>query len=355
MIDALEVSGGPHDIGYAYGSACKQLIAQALKGNYSYYAKYTKFTKASVLRLARKYTPFIVNYAPELEEEIAGISEGAGITQEEVVMLATYYEIMYHYAGLGMGCTAIAVTGTATANGETFVAQTNDEALEPWGQDFSRIVYARPRSGPEYLTYTYPGFPGQMGVNSKGIAQCANALITPEYRIGVPVQVITREILQQASIGDALDAIRRAKRASSVNFLIADENGEIYDMEATPTSYDCFYSSERMVHTNYFLSRRLGVKKDVILENLIDPVIRYNRMNRILKEIPRQATAKDLMEAFKDHVNYPNSICRHPNERLPPKDRMRTADCMIFSATKKSMWLANGNPCQAEFQALTMR
>jgi isopenicillin-N N-acyltransferase-like protein len=342
-------------MGYAYGSACKQLIGQAIRANFSYYRRYCNFTKATALRLAAKYRPFIMEYAPELEEEIAGIAEGAERSQADILLLSTYYEIMYRYAGGGMGkCTSIALTGELTANGETFVGQTNDEALEPWGESFSRVVYAVPKAGPGFLVYTYPGFPGQMGVNSSGIALCDNALITDQHRTGVPFQVIVREILRQKTIGDAVNAVTRAKRASSVNFLIVDENGEIYDLETTPEAYDCLFASEQVaVHTNHFLSAKLGIKRDLILENLPDTVIRYNRMRRLLRHV-QAAKVEDVMRLFKDHVNYPNSICRHFDDNKIPKDRVKTADCMIFSPTRKAMWLARGNPCQKEFASFTM-
>jgi isopenicillin-N N-acyltransferase-like protein len=347
-LDVIEISGGPHDRGHEYGAASKQLIGEQVDAHYSYYQRYCGFAKRTVLRLAGKYMPFVERYNWELEAEIRGISEGAERSRSEILMLLAYWELMYRYA-IPRGCTAIGLTGAATVNGETFVGQNNDEVLEPFGEAFGTVVHATPDSGPSFVAYTYPGFPGQMGINSDGIALCVNTLISDKHALGVPFQAITREILQQRSIGDALHAIARAKRASSGNFLIADANGEIYDVETTPDRYDCFYSSERMVHTNHFLSTKLGVARDVILDRLIDTIIRYNRMNRTLREMNRRASVEDLMMLFKDHLNYPHSICAHVDERQAPNEKVRTADCMIFSPSRKLMWLARGNPCQSKF------
>jgi isopenicillin-N N-acyltransferase-like protein len=354
--DIIEVNGKPHDRGYTYGTACRQQIQQTIDAHFLHYARHCHFSKATTLRLARKYLPHIRSYAPEFEEEIAGIAEGAYRPRDEIVMLAVYWELMYRYVtGSPHHCTAVAATGLATVNGETFVAQNNDEALEPWGTGFSRIVHSTPSSGPSFLAYTYPGFPGQMGLNSSGIALCVNALICDQHELGVPFQAITREVLEQRTIGDAVNAVMRAKkRASSGNLLIGDENGEIYDVETTPRRFECFYSSEQMVHTNHFLSTRLGVKTDIILESMCDTMIRYNRMNRILREQEGRISVETLTHAFEDHVNYPNSICRHVDERDAEKDRLKTADCMIFSPTKKVMWLARGNPCEAEFRTINL-
>jgi len=353
-VDVVRVSGSPRDRGYQYGCACREQIHKAIEAHLSFYSRYCNLTKTSVLKLASKYMPLISGYSSEVAEEVVGISEGVERSLDEILLLVSYWEILYRYS-LGLGCTSVAVTGSMTEGGETFVAQNNDESLEPWGEDFSRVVYSRPGSGPDAVMYAYPGFPGQMGLNSKGIALCVNALVTDEHRIGVPFQVITREVLRQGSIGDAVNAVTRAKRASSGNFLMADENGEIYDVETTPSRHELFYSNNFIVHTNHILSSRLGVKRDVILENFVDTVIRYNRMNRILREMSDGLTVQKLMSAFKDHVNYPNSICRHPDEHQSSKDQIKTADCMIYSTTKRSLWIGRGNPCQAELQTFSLQ
>jgi isopenicillin-N N-acyltransferase-like protein len=170
-----------------------------------------------------------------------------------------------------------------------------------------------------------------------------------QFKLGVPILVVCREVLQQATIGDALGAIIRANRAQSLNFLVADENGEIYDIEATPKDIDYFYSDKYMAHSNHFLSKKLGFKRDIIVSAMPDTIIRYNRMNRLLREKCGTIDLKALMEFTKDHVNYPYSICRHKSHGASPEQAIVTLDSFIFVPAKKEMWIARGNPCQNEF------
>lgn len=352
-LDVIKVSGTSRERGYKYGAASKKVIRKAINAHLEFYRQCFDLHKAHVLQMARKYMPHIEKYSPEIADEIVGISEGSESSTDEILLLAAYYEIYYRYT-VGIGCTAIAVAGSMTINSETFVAQNNDEALEPWGEGFGKLVHIKPDSGPEIVTYTYPGFPGQMGLNSNGIALCANTLVTNERRMGVPFQVITREVLGQRTIGDAISAAIRGNRASSGNLVIADHNGEIYDLELTPSSFDYFYSNKLMVHSNHFLSTKLRMKRDLIIGKWTDTIVRYNRMNRILQESAGMIDENRLMKIFGDHVNYPESVCRHVDTRQPLEDRMKTVDCMIYSPTRKVMWLANGNPCQTTFQTFSL-
>lgn len=343
----VETSGGAHDRGYQYGAKCKRVIKSLVDSHFSFYRRNYGLSKDLILRDATKYTPYIEDYSPEITEEIKGIAEGAEIKHEELVMIIAFIEL--YYARI-MGCTSFSAAGKATADGITYVGQNNDEALDPWlNGECCVLVDVKRNSGPSFLTYTYAGIPAMMGVNSDGIALCLNALASGEHKIGVPILIVAREILQQRCIGDAVGAVIRANRADCLNFLIADENGEIYDVEATPSSFDCLYTDMYMAHSNHFLSRRLDIKRDVIMEALPDTIIRYNRMNRLLSEECGSIELKTLMDLVKDHVNHPKSICRHEIPGARPEETMVTFDSLIFVPAKKELWIARGNPCKNEF------
>jgi len=344
----VEISGGAHERGYQYGSKCKDVIKRLVNAHYSLFEHHFKLSKDQLLREARKYIPFIEDYSPEIADEIRGTAEGAGIQTEELVAVIAFVEL--YYPRLLGGCTSFAAAGNATTHGTTYVGQNNDEALDPWlNGDCCTLVNVKRNSGASFLTYTYAGIPAMMGVNSRGIALCINALICEQFKLGVPILVVVREVLQQTTIGDAIGAIIRANRAQSLNFLIADENGEIYDIEAMPKNLDHFYSNKYMAHSNHFLSKKLDFERDVIVSAIPDTIIRYNRMNRLLSEKCGAIDLKALMEFTKDHVNYPYSICRHKSPGASPEEAMVTFDSFIFVPAKKEMWIARGNPCQNEF------
>jgi isopenicillin-N N-acyltransferase-like protein len=304
--------------------------------------------KDQVLKEARKYIPFIEEYSQDTMEEIQGTAEGAGVSLNELVMVIAFPEM--YYPRLYQHCTAFAVGGGTTVGGEIYVGQNEDEGLDPWlSGECSVLVSVNRKEGPEVLTYTYAGVPSMKGMNSAGIALCINALVCEQSKLGVPGLVVTREVLYQKTIGDAIGAIARAKRANSLNYVIADTNGELYDIEATPNDYDYIYSDRMIVHANHFLSQRLKIEKDMIKERLADSIIRQNRMRRLQEEKMGKIDLKFLMSALRDHINYPNSICRHPNPAEAEGLRGKTLDSIIWVPRKKEVWLAKGPPCQTQY------
>jgi len=341
-------SGSPRDRGNEYGRSFSDLINRLVQSHYSFYSRIFHMDKTEALREARKYIPFIENYSPEIAEEILGTAEGAGLAHEELVLVIAFPEI--YYPRLFQRCTAFALGGDATIGGEVYVGQNEDEGLDPWlNGDCAVLLAVKRKNGPDVLTYSYAGIPSLKGMNSAGLAMCINAVICEQAKLGVPSTVITREVLYQKSIGDAITAIARATRANSLNFVIADTNGELYDIEATPNDYDYQYSDSIIVHSNHFLSQRMRIDRDFIKEKSGDTCVRLNRMRKLLEARRGRIDDRVLMEVLRDHVNYPNSICRHPNPAEPEALRGKTLDSMIWIPRRKETWLAKDPPCESKY------
>jgi isopenicillin-N N-acyltransferase-like protein len=361
--EVIELSGGPHERGYRYGAQLKSLIKHSIDAHYSWYKTYCNWSKDQVIRMVRKFIPFIDGYSPEIAEEIRGTAEGSENPYEQIVMLTAYVELSWMAIRPTVmktrGCTGFLATGRATIDGETYAGQTVDDSLAMWQDDKCGILIDVKRgAGARFLAYTYPGIPGQLGINSHGIAICMTGLLCNEFKPGVPVFVICREVLQQKSIGDAIHALTSADRAESGNYLIANENGEVCDIEVTPTRFDCFYVDDYMGHANHFLSTDLKSKflrnKDVAWE-ASDSIIRQNRMTKLLKEKYGNIDCLALMTILKDHVNYPNSICKHLGDLSSDGIEAKTFSGIIILPKKRELWIAKGNPCENEFQKYSMK
>ncbi|MCW3992013.1 MAG: C45 family peptidase, partial [Candidatus Bathyarchaeota archaeon] len=328
----VRLSGGAHDRGFTYGRSCRDLIERLVASHYSFYGRFYDAKRDELLKEARKFIPEIEGYSPEIAEEIRGTAEGAGVQYEEVVMIVSFPE-MYYPKLLG-ACTAFAVSDSVTASGDVYVGQNEDEALDPWLEgECSVLLSIKEKGAPEILTYAYAGIPAMKGMNSEGIALCINAILCEESQVGVPSLVVTREVLRQRSIGDAIGAIIRAKRANSLNYVIGDRSGEIYDVEAIPSGIDHFYSESHLVHSNHIRSDRLGIEKDYILEGLPDTIVRYNRMDKLIRTRHGEIDDGTLISLLRDHVNYPNSICRHAESGVDPAHTMKTLDSILLVPT----------------------
>ena len=350
-IKVYEVSGTAHDTGFQQGEMFKADIERIVEQFYQIYDGF-KLSKDQVLRRAMRYVPFIEDYSPEIAEEMKGIAEGSGKDLAEVAMIVAYYEI-YDRVAFTSGCTSLGVSPQYTKDNEAYVAQNWDDDVNwYWDGDMPRLLKKRRKTGPDVLAYTYPGMPAGAGMNSYGIGLCWNTMHCEKSKVGVPTYVILTEVLHQKRIDDALGAILRVERAESFNYVMGSKEGEIYNVEANPEIYDIQYVETCMGHANHFVSKKIPVKKDIIVDMIPDTIVRHNRMNKLLNMKAGEIELKECMTILSDHVNYPNSICRHyiPGEKF----EMKTFDSIVLALSKGEMWLAHGNPCETEYKKYTL-
>jgi len=348
----IEISGEALERGYQIGTKYKDHIGNFVRFMYKEFITNLGLpSEEKVLQHVAKYTPYIEDYSPEIAEEIKGIAKGAGRPYEEIVMLNMLEELIWPQ-GSERGhfrCTTFAATGRATESGEVYLGQTWDTDIETFENCKAQLIAVKRPSGPNFLTYTYPGVLASAGLNSNGIGICWNTVPTLELKVGVPTYIIVAEILRQKTIGDALTAILRAKRASCFNFVLADES-EIYDVEATPSDVDIAYHDTYMGHANHFVSPKFRERQDLSAVGAWS-IYRHNRINRILGEHCGHIDRSLCMNALRDHGNYPNSICRHPDPaESDPRENFITEAAWVMVPAKREMWISYGPPCQHEFE-----
>jgi len=81
---------------------------------------------------------------------------------------------------------------------------------------------------------------------------------------------------------------------------------------------------------------------------LIGSKARFLRAQRLIDRT-RQHSIQSLQDILSDHVNYPNSICRHIAEDDHSVDSEKTINALVIDLTAREMHLAWGNPCQNEY------
>jgi isopenicillin-N N-acyltransferase-like protein len=312
-----------------------------------------------MLRHAKKHVPFIEEYSPELFEMIQGIAEATKRPIEEIVLINMDEEKgMFNQ----MGCTAFAATGGATKTGEAFHGQTWEAIIDfYWGGKMSALLKMKPKGDVRSLNHTMPGFLGCAGLNEKGVGLSWNTVPRISLTIGVPTYIICAEILRQKTIGDAIDACRRAERAGCFNFIITDDS-EIYNVEATPKDIDIYSHHEYIGHANHYVSKKFKDKQK--MRRPSSTITRHFRINRLLKENCGNIDLEECKSFLQDHSNYPHSICSHPSieydedeEYMPwpiEKDEAwkhsYVLDGWVIAPARKEYWISHGSPCQHEFK-----
>ncbi len=344
----LELSGEPYARGREYGLKCRDSINHLVEYYYSLLKK-EKVSRKDARKHARKNLPYIEEYSPEIAWEMKGIAAGAKRHYEEIIMLSMHEEIKGFSAH---NCTTFAVTGTVTVNNESYIGQTWDISKNLCENSGSFLLKLRREQVPDFLSYTYSGLIAGTGINSKGIAVVWNSVPRLKLQVGVPTYVIIEEILRQKTIGDAIAAVMRAKRAGCFNFVLADES-EIYDIEATPEDIDISYSDTYIGHANHYISDKFKNKQDickVAKDYSASTIIRHNRINRLLNEKSGNIGLDTCKDFLKDHVNYPESICRHPDPEKKKDARIITCASLVMVPARRELWITDGPACENQFK-----
>ena len=194
---------------------------------------------------------------------------------------------------------------------------------------------------PDALIYTSAGMLGCTGLNSEGIGVVINNLVPEDSGPGVPYPFVIRGILASERIGDAIDAVVAHPRASGMNYVLCDRNGEIYDLETTAREYEVTCPFEGpMAHTNHYLTERLKPLERRQWNQRGQSILRWGRATRRLLSCER-ADAAAFREILTDKVNYPIGICRY-NEVLGEGACGQTICGIVVAPPEGRIWITRG-------------
>jgi len=344
----VEASGSHYEMGFKLGERCKDLTKSMIE-DMKIRVKAASLTWNRAVSNARKHLPFAEKFDPAYIEWIRGYAEGSGLKFEDLFV----YFCQETDGGL---CTNIVVNNEVTSDGSVLSAHTEDW----YSIDEKHLVLVRgkPTGEPAFLAMTLGGLEIICSLNSAGISVTPNSLYQTDVRVGVPKDFVYRKILASKTIGDAMCAALPEKRGSSYNYNLCDSNGEIYSLEGSATDFCALYGHEGyIVHTNHYLSPRMA-KYEAAFEKAnvkspgarVDSIIRYNRALKLLKRELGKVTVASLANILSDHVNYPNSICRHVDESAPPLEQEKTIFSIIIDVTHLKALICHGNPCIGEYK-----
>jgi len=342
----LKITGTPFERGITYGSETSDLIKRSILNYSEMFEVFSGINWYEAIERARSFIPFIEKDSPCLLEEMKGIAKGSGLDFEDILTLNSRSELVLDQSV--DGCTAFGVSRDITCDEKTYVCQNWDWIRRQFESLVILEILQSP--SPSILMLAEAGMISGKGLNSRGIGVCFNALSTGMAGMGLPVHIILRKILDSNTIGDAVEAVATSKRASSGNFLIGNSEGEIINIESAPEDFGVLYADKGYLsHTNHFLCSnlicRVQDKGKVILP---DTFHRLGRINRLLDQAGRLNFIK-CSEFLADHRNYPDSICRHEDEKDPEGKQLASVYSTIMDLEEKKLWLTDTNPCSGSY------
>lgn len=352
----VELSGKPYDLGHQHGSALGPRVRGNVERAFALMNQYSPGNdRSAILKAAKRFVRPAEEWNAGLVEEIRGIADGAGVKFEEAFALNCLTELSMNVGDFGssLGCTCFCAQAPTTKDGGLFIGQ-NQDLWAPWCRDYFSVLKIAPSKGPRVTITTLAGMVGMVGMNSEGLALVGNGLSVKGNQVGVPIMMFMRGALQQKTIGEVMGLFTKSKRASPLNILVGDSNGEFYDFELAAKDYESFYIGEgSYAHSNNCWSPKLK-ERETVQDGIFypDTVVRVNRMRKLLRTNEGRVGLEEAKAFLSDHVNYPRSICRHPDPSIPEsqwQDQWETTASVIMEPRRSKLWIAAGNPCEEEY------
>ncbi len=351
-------SANPFERGQQYGRGAADLIHQALRGYRHHFKNHANIDWELIKEKANAYEELVTEYFPELILEAKGIADGAECTVGDIMALNCRYEILKFPVN---ECTSFAVLKEANEQGVTLIGQNWD--YRTWVMEHSVILRINEENGTKVIGLTEAGQLLRNGVNSHGVALCANNLLSTSDTPGqsVPSTFLRRQVLQQDSIAKAKDLIVNAPRKVSCNYMIGSDEDLAYDIEATPKEAYVLTPEEGILtHANHLVVEPEMDRSD-------DLRFRDLRLREVLLQ-KRPLNIDKIRAAVGDHQKYPDAVadtpefekfkdnaveavCTHPDPAQKDPDlSWQTIATVIYDTTHREAYIGRGTPCTAEFK-----
>jgi isopenicillin-N N-acyltransferase like protein len=366
-IPLLITEGDAHACGLAHGRRFAREIADNV-------ATYLRRFAASGLdpdeafAEAARWRKAIAVHNDAYAEEMRGIAEGSGQSEDTIALLNARYELAFTLFGQEArtatkaaelvgpdGCTTFGLLPHVTADRHTWLGQNWDWLEGVHGRTF--VLHARRTTQPSFVCLTEAGIAGgKMGVNECGIGLVENGLASSHdgrNPYEKPFHVRCREVLDAERFEEAPRPVTDTPRTCSANFVIGAAGGKIVDLEASPDHVSRIEPQDGIVtHSNHFLAAGHG---ESLLEKISpNTLYRADRM-RALLEVHRCALSFEHMRAAAmDHFGAPYAICRHGDAREPSERRTMTVGAVLIDLEARVMHVADGPPCANEYVAFSL-
>ncbi len=332
----ISLSGGPAERGEQHGAALKDRIHGMIEVYGTFFAR----AESEIFDIAGHFKTVINDFDADYGTEIEGIAAAAEVDPLWIYALNARSEFLSFVPATE--CTVMHFAGTP------LLGQNWDweERLEP----LIALVRIERSDRPSILMMTEPGILGKIGLNDAGVGVCFNFLHINRPTNGVPIHILLRAILESSSIDEARGAIDRAGPGRSANILVADEQGNRFDMEFAATEQiEVEDPGDVIAHTNHYLDPEMFAVPHV-LEN---STFRLDRAYALAKEIEIRDRST-MARMLSDTANPGNAICQTYRLR-EPLGNMGTVCTLTMDLAARNMDIRLGNDASASLERVELR
>lgn len=328
--------------GAAFGAAFAAGIRAAL-GEYDTVLRATAIDLASSRDVVEDCLAQSTEYAPDVVAEVTGIARGAGLEPWRVMLLSARTEVFALMKLAGSECSTgvfLPADGSAPRSIQTW----------DWLDVMSAATVVRrypSAEGRQVVTFAEVGQVAKIGVNSAGLGLHFNILhhVSDGSRSGVPVHVVARRILDEATTLDEAVAVARLTpvAASSVLTVVAAQAGSprAASIELTPAGVAVVEATPGRVlaHTNHFLDPGLAAGQ------VIPPAsTTAERLACLTQHAPLVALPDPLERALALGALPDAPITMRPRADAPPHQRWSSKATLALDVEDPAIEFHPGGP-----------
>jgi hypothetical protein len=237
-------------MGFEQGRALRQKIhdlrfclreLEAFRSEQPRWLPYSWFLRLAEDRCAKALVPALDRVAPLMLARLQGLAAGSGLPLRSLCLMNALEAFLSSAEGktvptLPGACSAVAVRGSHSENGEPMVAKNMDYL--PLAQPFYILRECRPRNGWRSLEFTLASQVGAVdGVIEKGLCITLNYAFATAAATPAPLitMAIAEALAKCASVDAAAECIARQPRWGAGMVMLADESGALAALELTNT------------------------------------------------------------------------------------------------------------------------
>jgi isopenicillin-N N-acyltransferase like protein len=353
-LPVIDVSGTHEQIGQALGEALRAGLREVAEAHAEGLDRTLSWQRA--MDIAGHLIELTEPRLPHCVAELRGMADSSGVPFMTLFSMNALQETRFLAGRDGAspapddddGCTSLAANGYATANGHVLLAHNEDAGTIRRALPY--VLRARPVGRPAFVGFAYSGLLLYQGMNDRGIASVGNALYARDIRPGTPKLLAYRDVLDATFLEDAVRRTRRDWRANGNNHLLANEHGDIYDVEVTGADSALIPARGAVLaHTNHITDERL---RSVEWGDMLNSQMRLHRVETALARQQGQLSVDSIFAILSDHSNYPKSVCKHADPVHNPD--VQTVASVVIDLTAGQLYVRPGNPCIAPTMLVTL-
>ena len=284
ILEKLDVSGTPEEIGFAVGKDMADSIRETVLPLAEFQQARRRWTGSNYLK---KLDDADRSVFPEYVSELEGMAQGAQLDYESLLIWNCRGDLPLNEGEnpesaehAPEGCTTLLYP--AVENSDAVIAHNEDGPPELDGH--CRWLTVNQANGTKFSTFHYPGMlPGHtFSVNSHGLVQTINNIRVEDLQTGIPRHFICRAVLNCSTLEEALVHLQRNDRASGFHHSLGDTSGEnLLSVEAPASACEVKKISQPDSHANHLLDEKFSGLSQTITDS---SAFRQNMSKKLILE-----------------------------------------------------------------------